>query len=54
MHITSYYYKQKINTPLLTPKVLLDYLRPMIAIHLIPSRSSTYSCEDNLSIEDLI
>ena len=35
---------------LLAPKVLLDYLRPMITI---PSVQPTYSCEDDLSIEDL-
>ena len=40
----------------LAPKVLLDNLRPMIpnAIQSHPSRPSTYSCEDDLSIEDLI
>ena len=37
-----------------SPKVLLDYLRPMISIHPTQSHPSTYSCEDDLSIEDLI
>ena len=48
---------------LLAPKMLLDYIRYLMTIpsypfHPIPSHPSnpipTYSCEDNLSIEDII
>ena len=41
---------------LLAPKVLLDYLRTMITIPSNQSRPipAKYSCEDNLTIEDLI
>ena len=50
----------KGQNPLLSviPKVLLDYLQPMILnpipSHPNPSIPSTYSCEDDLSIKDLI
>ena len=37
---------------LVAPKVLLDYLRPMITIQ--PNPIPTYTCEDDLSTEDLI
>ena len=43
------------NWALLAPKVLLDCLRPMTTVHpshpSIQSHPSTYSCEDDLSIE---
>ena len=39
---------------LLAPKVLLDYLRPLITTHPIQLVKPTYSCEGDLSVEDLI
>ena len=39
---------------LLPPKVLLDYLWPLITTHPIQPVKPTYSCEEDISVEDLI